>query len=456
MTSKNSSSRYVRKIAIFGHYGHENLGDEAIILACIQRYADTIPEAEIVLFSSQPADSSARYSLPAYPIEYFPKDTLTSSEQLDRERDFGVDHTGASATGDRPEPTVKRALKRIPLLWSTLRFIKNIPNRLLRLYHEIGFLRDSRKTLKGIDLLVVTGSNQFLDNFGGPTGFPLTLFKWAWLARSVNVPVAYVSVGAGPLDAPLSHKLIRAALRSATYLSFRDDASRQLVDPKNKFGGHVYPDLALGIDKPPTALETGSNDLIIAINPMAVYDARYWYIKDTEKYQSYVNRMTELTEQILESKFTPKLFATQPKDENVIRDIIEKMIERGHSKSVSEAMFQPLKTVNELLAFLQHAHAIIPTRFHGTVLGLWAEKPTIGICYYRKAADILTEFGQGEYAFELDDFSPNDVFGGLTRATDDYDAITAQIRANKNSCRALLEEQFGKIRGLVDLPVSKQ
>lgn len=442
-----------RTIAIFGQYGHENLGDESIIEACIQRYRELIPEANVVLFSSVPRDTEARYSLPAFPTRYQPEMELTSTEQVARERDLGIDFRGKLAPhARRREPAIKTALKRLPLLWPTLKFIQSLPRRVALILREAAFLWGARTSLDGIDLMIVTGSNQFLDNFGGPWNFPYTVMKWALLCRLRKIPVAYLCVGAGPLDVPLSHKMIRLALRSAVYLSFRDHASKAKVDPTDRFGGDVSTDLAFSIDVPLGGGAKSRRHKIVAVNPMAVYDARYWYIKDTDKYQSYVNRLAEFVEWLLDHGNAPRLFATQPKDSNVIVDISERLVTNGRPRDLVDSLFFPLKTVNELLSFLLDADIVVPTRFHGTVLGLWAGKPTIGTCYYRKAVDVLGEFGQQRFAFEVDDFSVSDLTAATEEIIERYDEIAGQIEAAGDAHRKMLESQYQRIRKLLNLP----
>ncbi len=55
-------------IGVFGHYGNQNLGDEAITTAVIQHVIRHWPAARIRGFSVNPADTSERYQVPAFPI----------------------------------------------------------------------------------------------------------------------------------------------------------------------------------------------------------------------------------------------------------------------------------------------------------------------------------------------------------------------------------------------------
>lgn len=441
-----------KTIGIFGHYGNENLGDEAIIAAAVQRLPEHLPGVKLRLFSSKPQDSEARYGLPAFPIRYIPPGTLTASEQIERERKRKVDHEGKSNLANTRQNPVKRILKAIPLLWPLLRGVRATPKALADLYRECRFLWQSRRHVKSLDLLMITGSNQFLDNFGGPWGFPYTLMKWTWLARSAGVPVAYASVGAGPLDEKLSYRLIHLALSRAQYLSFRDDPSRTMVDPASRFGGQVYPDIAFAIDYPgPESKRTEDNGdkPVVAINAMAVYDARYWYIKDPVRYQAYVEKMTQFVIDLDKRNYRPILFATQVKDRNVIHDIKEGLKNSGCEDDFLSTLYREHDEVDEMLAFLRSADIVVPTRFHGTVLGLWAGKPTIGVCYYRKAADLLTEFGQKDYAFDIDTVTVKQLNSAVDRAWADHKAIGERIEQQVVAYRDALAKQFAEIGGLI-------
>jgi polysaccharide pyruvyl transferase WcaK-like protein len=57
-----------RRIAIMGHVGNENLGDEAIISAVIARLRAKAPGVELIAFTSNPDDTTARHGVPAHPI----------------------------------------------------------------------------------------------------------------------------------------------------------------------------------------------------------------------------------------------------------------------------------------------------------------------------------------------------------------------------------------------------
>jgi len=441
-----------KTIGIFGHYGHENLGDEAIIAAVIQRVSEYIPRSRIVLFSSRPADSRSRHGLEARPIRRLPRRALSPSQQVSRELERGIDYTGASSSNEGSEEGVfRRNLKRVPGLWPFLHLVKDGLERSLDILHELAFLRSSAKALRDVDMLIVTGSNQFLDNYGGPWGFPYTILKWSILCRLVGVRLAFLSVGAGPLDRRLSRWMIRFALKHSCYLSFRDAASRNIVDAEGKYGGVVYPDLAFSIDAPENVEVSSVSGMqnLVAINPMPVFDARYWYFDDAEKYTRYTQMLAGVIEGLVRRNMPVRMFATHPKDENVMRDIGAVLQQRGYADDVIRGMFTHLSSVQELLVFLLSVSVVIPTRFHGTVLALWAEKPTIAVCYHRKMADLLASFGQDALSFDLESVSSEELLSAVDEVIANAPAVEERIAHARDAHINALREQYECIARLI-------
>jgi polysaccharide pyruvyl transferase WcaK-like protein len=56
------------RIGVLGHYGAQNLGDEAIVAAAIQNIRAMLPGAEICGFLINPEDTQARHDIRAYPV----------------------------------------------------------------------------------------------------------------------------------------------------------------------------------------------------------------------------------------------------------------------------------------------------------------------------------------------------------------------------------------------------
>src|SRR5882762_8836181 len=169
------------RVGVFGHYGQCNLGDEAIIEAVIQNLRIRWPTVRVTGFSMVPEDTAQRYGIPAYPI-----------------RRIGTSNGATVAKGSVPSP-IRDFLKRFALLRTLVRasrFVVLLPHELRG---EFVFLRDSYNLAKEVDFFFISGSNQFMDGWGGVWGYPYTLLKWTVLARLAGARVVFLSVGAGPI-----------------------------------------------------------------------------------------------------------------------------------------------------------------------------------------------------------------------------------------------------------------
>lgn len=445
-------------VGIFGHYGNENLGDEAIIEALIARIRAERPDTDIRCFSIHPRDSSLRYGVLAYPIRISGEPELAA--QSGRSAVSPVvappDPPDRSDSSRAPGSLADRVKVLFPKrLRATLARIARAPRTARQIADEVGFLVRSYRRLRGVDALIIAGSNQFLDNFGGPWGFPYTLLKWSVLARLARCRLLYVSVGAGPLDSCLSRVLVRVAIRFAHYLSFRDAASERLIEgvrPRRSNG--VYPDLAhslvLPTDKPVVA--DGGASLVkpvVGINPMPLYDERYWCAVDQGRYGSYVSKLAAFAEYLVDHGYPVFLFPTQPKDINVALDIVRAMRPELASRLVQPDPVRRPRTVSELMHCIRGADIVVATRFHGTLLTLHARRPVLAICYYRKTRDLMREMGQEAYAIDFDELKVPDLIGRFHQLEQNRIEAVTKIAKVDGGYVSVLESQYRTILPMV-------
>jgi polysaccharide pyruvyl transferase WcaK-like protein len=440
------------RIAVFGFYGNENLGDEAIIAAVIANMRDVIPAAELQCISVNPVDSTDRHSVRAdsifVPVAHYKsqREKIASQQSTRPDPDLAAD-TGGS------EASLRDRLKSLALLRAAVSFARFILRLPSTLRSHLQFARHIRDVVHRTDAILISGSNQFLDNFGGPSAFPYTLWMWSRIAKQNNVPVIVLCVGAGPILSKLSMRLIQGTIGRTAYLSLRDTGSAEVLglDPTTT---NIRPDLAFS--HPSDTVRTALNrDFVldaapvIAINPMAVHARGYWHEVNDEKYAALVGKLCRLVRHLesVENEFI--FLSNQPRDDLVIEDVIAAAVEQGSSRSELESRFLPSTTVEEYLANASKADIIIATRFHATVLSLLLARPTIGLCYHRKSAELLRGFSLGEHAFDMDEFSPEDVIGSIRTLTDDYTSNARTIAARVQDFRKQLNAQYRDVERLL-------
>lgn len=444
-------------IGVFGHYGNENLGDEAIIEALVARIRTERSDVEIRCFSIHPRDSSRRYGVAAFPIrsagevEVSPRgDTGAANPRV------SIATSLARNTAALPSENAASRIKALLPNWlrAPLARFARMLDLARGIADEFAFLIRSYRRLRSVDALIVAGSNQFLDNFGGPWGFPYTLLKWSMLARLAGCRLFYVSVGAGPLDSRLGKLMVRMAVRVADYLSFRDAASRRLLQD---FGvrrtSAVYPDLAHSLVVRARGSHTAQNSRqlvkpVVGINPMPVYDERYWSSPDRERYRRYCVNLATFAAYLVEEGHPVFLFSTQPKDINVAADIVDAMGPSLASRLLQPEPVKQPRTVDDMMGVISEADIVVATRFHGTLLSLHAHRPVLAICYHRKTRDLMCAMGQEDYAIDLDKIEIPDLVGRFHRLERHRAEETARITRIDDGYVAALEDQYRQLFAL--------
>lgn len=424
-------------IGVLGHYGNANLGDEAIIHAVMAEVRRR--RGSLLAVSNHPEDTAWRHGVAAV--------SLHTGER--REAGRGAPHVPAPddpglARGPRPAGALRTARRGAGRL---VRGLAGIGGEIVSSWRILRHLRR-------VDLLLVAGSNQMLDNFGGPWEFPYINLKWSVLARMVGCRLAWISVGAGPLDAPLSRRFVRASLRLADYVSVRDEGSRRLlreIGVKQEI--LVFPDLAHGLAHDESLLARGDRTggrPTVAINPMPMYDGQYWPESAPEKNRRFVSELAALAAGAVKEGYGLFFFATHPRDARVAHDILALMAAEHGQRPWGDDTVRCSRTTEDLLRDIASADLVVTTRFHGAVLSLLVGRPTLAIAYYRKTQELMAELGQGDdLAIPVDDLRAVDVLERLRLLEDRAEKLVPAMRQKSAEYRAALREQYDRVFKLV-------
>lgn len=383
---------------VFGHYGNENMGDEAIVAAVIE-IRRRFPESNIFGFSIVPEDTQARHGIMSFPIRrvWSAPATATWTAQADQ-------------SAGKPYRGVRSKIKQVPVLYPMLRLGARIIRAARSILEELEFIRRSFVNIRQVDILLVAGSGQLTDE-SGIWGFPYTLYKWSLLAKWGGVKLAFVGVGAGPLHHGLSRWFVKRALSCAVFRSYRDDSSIRLIQSLGAGQGDaVCPDLAWGKSvADPVLDQTVRPALRVGVNPMAYHDPRYWPNAKKEQFDEYVRKLTEIFIWIARQGHTVTLFPTQLRaDVLIIRELVP-VLDRDCSPDIRR-MIQTAEItgLDSQLEMMSRCDLIIATRFHGVLMSYLVGKPAIGISYHQKINDLMAVMGHAEFALSID---PLDVEG---------------------------------------------
>src|SRR5262249_25903684 len=121
------------------------------------------------------------------------------------------------------------------------------------------------------------------------------------------------------------------ALSVANYRSFRDQASKKLIEEIGVTGENpVFPDLAYSLDvnKSSAIYHHTKTQLVVGINPFPYYNSSYWPVSYPEVYKEYIEKMASFDSWLIYNNYKVLFFPTQIRaDILVIRDIVSIIIE---------------------------------------------------------------------------------------------------------------------------------
>ena len=225
--------------------------------------------------------ASPRYPLRVSAYPTFPTETYSSRLSFYPPQNAPVatpEDAASNGGGAQPELSPwQQAAER-------LREVKNVPylGRALRLaafrIRDVGALATEGRELvsayrfaRKLDLLILSGSGQLNEEWGGPWGLPYAIFRWAMLAKLAGTPFAVASTGAGMLESRLTRWFLKNALQTACYRSYRDEGTKALLthweftrnDP-------IVRDMAFSLDPTPylSARRKSDPQRVVAVSPI--------------------------------------------------------------------------------------------------------------------------------------------------------------------------------------------
>jgi polysaccharide pyruvyl transferase WcaK-like protein len=425
---------------VLGHFADANHGDDACALAVVRHCGALAPHARFVLFCRFPEIARSRFGLPAFPVR-----RLASGET-------GPWQPPATAHSDSPTTVTTGAgwrarARAIPLLRFAVNAMRDISATARAIVLEAGFLRSAFRQLRGVDLLLVTGSNPLFDYFGGYWGFPYTMWKWSVLARLAGAKFGFVSVGAGPIVSKRSGRLLASTLDGAAYVSFRDRGSERLMRSHGFRGtAHVVPDLAHSLPEAPEA-PLSAMPRRVGINPMIVHHGTFWPESDAAIHDRYITSLAEFAAGLLRDGYEVFFYGTQ-KDDLISADEVREAM-RSFAPDAALPGYVLPESIDELIELCDSADVLVTTRFHGAVFGVATARPTLAVCYHPKVREVLVEAGIGEFAFEFEEVSAHSLRSAFDDLCHRRLEIETRLADHARLTRARLHEQFDDLVGLL-------
>ncbi|RKZ14397.1 hypothetical protein DRQ53_11645 [bacterium] len=442
-------------IGLYGPFGWGNLGDAAIQEAMLHNVRRRIEDVRFTGISLNPVNTRAIHGIDAVPIlrSWVEPDKAPEGVGVsvgERGSD-GVDGVKAEAAADSAANATTRPDEDAPSTsWKDLApvlLLRRLLRPAIEALRELRFHARNTAFLRQLDLLVISGGGQISDDWGGPWDHPWSMFMWTLMARSVGTPVAVVSVGAGPIDAPLSRRFFFAALRLASWRSVRDVQSLHFLrDAGCSLPVEVYPDLAFSHPLP-ASTTTGNNEVVGVVTGMSPMSWQHptpgvWPDQNAALYDQHIATLAQFTVSLMDAGDRVVLFSNQIRND---RFAFDDLLTRLGERDAFEA--EPTRDLQHLLKQIASTDVVVTSRLHGVILSFLQARPVIALSYESKIDAVLEQFGQNGARLSIDAVSAEGLAEHHASLVDDIEATRAHIATVAASHRARLDEQYDRLFG---------
>jgi polysaccharide pyruvyl transferase WcaK-like protein len=406
--NKHNRQTSTKRIALFGLFGVGNLGNDATLTATLFHLRERLPDVEFVCICVNPTDVTDCHNINAIPIDLL---------------------------GD--------------LQW------RQSPNRVVRLLLRIPveivqWIRTYR-LLQQFDLLLIPGTG-VLDDFGvGPFQLPLDIFRWSLLAKLRGIKVCFMSIGAGPIQHPLSRWFMKVAANCADYRSYRDEISKAFMSSigLNTQPDLVYPDLVFSLPRPTSAAETKTDRsrFTVGLGVMAYYGWRNQAASGEQIYQNYLAKLTSFALWLLKKGYCIRLLVGERNDQRAVAALFAAVTMATGQTWHDQIIVEQITALPELLHQIAATDMVVATRFHNIVGALMMNKPTISLGYAKKNDVLMAEMGLGAYCQHIESFDVDQLIQHFTDLEAKAPELYALMQEKNQQYNQALNAQYAQVTG---------
>lgn len=435
-------------IALLTPYTGGNLGDAAIQDAVIANIREHLPNARVCLVSELPSVTTRLHGVPSFPIsQSTPMQDEPSPAVATKDSDVG----GASTT---PPASLfgrlKASVKSSRHLYS---FMKPVYDGARTARQELRHAWTVYRFLRGVQLLVASGGGQLDEYWGGPWQHPYALFKWGLIAKLAGTRFVLLSVGTCELESKLSVFFIRGALRLASYRSYRDHTSKELLkDLSLTHGDEVYPDLAFSYsnEQMSESMNRESSGKVVGVSPIAYLYSQGWPEQDRVVYERYFGKLTAFISSLLEGGHSVILFSSDGLDRHVVNDAVDVLMKDVDPDVAARLSHPPTDTLAELSDQLGKVDYVVASRLHGVLLSHRFCLPVLAISYDRKVDTYMGDVGMSDYCVDIHGIEPDSLAEVFNKLVAESSSVKSRLREVNDRYARDLERQYGDVLDPID------
>lgn len=357
--------RALTRIAVYGHFGTTNFGNESTLLALLSHLRERLPDDSFTCICMHPEVVAEAHGVEGVPIS----PNLLSTWV--------------------PRNRVTRFLRKLCV---------GIPSEVYRWAKSLAALRDA-------ELLIVPGTG-LLTDVDGIFGYgPYNLFRWTLAARLRRCEVAFLGVGAGPIDGVLGRALVRGALSLATFRSYRDHSTKEYLEGIGfrTDGDPVIPDLAFSLSMPAAADEDDGDARAPTVGIGVMGNP--WNCGSAGSAQAgapeYLESLVGLAKWFLGRGYDVRIIIGDRFDVSAVKEFRRRLDEVLPEQVPGRIVERPIFFLDELMSEIAACDLVVATRFHNVIFALLNEKPTIAVSFHHKCESLMRTMGLSEYCVDL-------------------------------------------------------
>ncbi|NTS30906.1 polysaccharide pyruvyl transferase family protein [Phyllobacterium sp. BT25] len=389
------------KIGLLGQFGSGNTGNDGSLEAMLDFLRASKQEATLLCVCSNPAAVTERYKVDAISIG------------------------GVKLEGN----------------WSNRlnRLLADFPRRLGSLYAVI-------RGLRGVSVLIIPGTG-ILDDFQETAfGWPFVVFRWCLAARLQNARIAFVSIGAGPIENPLSRWFLKSAARMAQYRSYRDDFSLEYM---KGIGLDVtpdlrYPDIAFRL---PLPASVPAKDTARTTVGVGVMDYHGWKKANADNaegeriHNNYIAKLTKYICWLIDEGHNARLLTGDLRDGRAVKQLMKSISSTRPDIPMERIAVGHGGSLHELMSEIAQTDIVVVSRYHNVVCALKSGRPTISLSYNLKNDYLLSQFRQAHYCQHIETFDVEKLKQQTNQVLGNMDAVKQEIAGVNRSLQEKLAEQ---------------
>lgn len=337
------------RIGIFGGYGTGNFGNDASFEALYNFLRAEHPDADISAICSKPENVAKR---------------------------FGVKTVGTAAP--RPEGIWRKLdtlMLRQPSTWRN--WVRCL------------------KALRDYDIILSGGTGVFDDFRDTPLGWPSVLGRWCLAAKIKGVRWRFVSIGAGPINNPISREMFKRGGALAEQRLYRDQDSYDFMKRLGVDGplDGVVPDLAFLLPAPGGEKVAGA-PLVIGVGMMTYHG----WTNGGGMYEKYIDLHARLIEWLLAEGHQVRMIIGQtPTDLTAAREVETRL-----NRKMLTPRDEQMTSIHDAMAAIGETDMVIASRYHVQIAALKMGRPLISLSYGPKNDALMADVGLSDFAQDVD------------------------------------------------------